>query len=199
MLFGEDRLFGDAVQLALQSAGFTIARPIRPLEPPDGAVAAVEEERPEIVVIEIDGTPRRLAIGAWIARSFPATKVVALADEEDPDVADSCVRMGFSGYVTKFLSTAQFIRSIETIAEGNLVVPRPPPRNARDLSDGLGLTPREREVLTLLTRGASGTQIAAALDVSEHTVRTHMQNLFSKLGVRSRVQAAAIGVRNGIR
>jgi two-component system nitrate/nitrite response regulator NarL len=61
------------------------------------------------------------------------------------------------------------------------------------------LTSREREVLTLLARGTSGTSIAEELSVTDHTVRTHLQNIFSKLGVRSRVQAAALAVRHGLR
>jgi two-component system nitrate/nitrite response regulator NarL len=60
------------------------------------------------------------------------------------------------------------------------------------------LTDREREVLSLLVEGASGAEMAERLNLSPHTVRTHVQNLLTKLQVHSRVEAAAFAVRHGI-
>jgi two-component system nitrate/nitrite response regulator NarL len=197
MVVGSDRLFADAVSVTLQGTGFVVTRV---LDPSEDAIVIVEGEGPDIVLVEIDASGEGISLGGRIARdSGGATKVVALSQTEDQRLVDRVVRMGFSGYVTKALPTAQFVRSIQTIANGNVVVPSPPPDDASDEGPLALLTGREREVLTLLVRGATSAEIARTLSVSDHTVRTHMQNLFAKLGVRSRVQAASIAVKHGVR
>jgi two-component system nitrate/nitrite response regulator NarL len=196
MVIGDDRLFADAVTVTLQGAGFVV----RVVDPSEDAIVIVEGEGPDIVLVEIDASGEGVSLGGRIARDCgSATKVVALSQTEDQRLVERVVRMGFSGYVTKALPTAQFVRSIETIANGHLVVPSPPPDDATDEGPLAILTGREREVLTVLVRGATSAQIARTLSVSDHTVRTHMQNLFAKLGVRSRVQAASIAVKHGVR
>jgi two-component system nitrate/nitrite response regulator NarL len=99
------------------------------------------------------------------------------------------------------MPTHEFVRSIESIAQGHVVVPstEPSPGGSAEAGPLSFLTAREREVLTLLVRGATSGEIARELSVSDNTVRTHMQNIFAKLGVRSRVQAAAVAVKHGIR
>jgi two-component system nitrate/nitrite response regulator NarL len=197
MVIGNDRLFADAVSLTLQGAGFEVTRM---LDPSEDAMVIVEGEGPDIVLVEIDGFGDGISLGGRIARdSGGATKVVALSQTEDQRLVDRAVRMGFSGYVTKAMPTEQFVRSMQTIANGNIVVPSPPPDDAADEGPLSLLTGREREVLILLVRGATSAEMARTLSVSDHTVRTHMQNLFAKLGVRSRVQAASIAVKHGVR
>ena len=197
VLLGEDRLFADAVRMVLEDAGFSIPRP---LGSPQDAIVVVDDVRPDIVLVEVD-TQHGVSVGGRVARERPWTKVVALADLDDRRLVERCLRLGFSGYVTKSLETRQFVRSIETIADGHLVMPGPGADVLTDEGDGplAVLTTREREVLTLLARGETSARIAGELSVSEHTVRTHMQNIFAKLGVRSRVQAAAIAVKRGVR
>ena len=68
----------------------------------------------------------------------------------------------------------------------------------RDRIVGAGLTKREREVLTLLADGLGNKQIAARLGISTNTVKTHLELLFEKLGVSTRAQAVAAGVRSGL-
>jgi DNA-binding NarL/FixJ family response regulator len=74
--------------------------------------------------------------------------------------------------------------------------PPPLPPNPRP-SDPFGLSPREREVLTLIARRLTDPEIAAALFISPRTVHRHASNLFDKLGVNSRREAAAVAVRHG--
>jgi two-component system, NarL family, nitrate/nitrite response regulator NarL len=199
MVVGNDRLFADAVSVALQGAGFVVPDMI---EPSEEAIVVVEGEAPEIVLVEVSASGDGLALGTRIAEnSGRGTKVVALTQAQDEQLVDRSVRMGFSGYLTKALPTDQFVRSIEKIADGHVVVPssKPPAENAAEVGPLTLLTRRERELLTLLVRGATSDEIARELSVSDNTVRTHMQNIFAKLGVRSRVQAAAIAVKYGVR
>ena len=198
MVVGNDRLFADALSLALQGIGYDVPGIV---EPSEDAIVVVEGEEPEIVLVEVSPSGDGLSLGGRIAADYGhATRVVALTQAEDEQLVARSVRMGFSGYLTRSMPTDEFVRSIETIAGGRLVVPSAQrPREPADAGPLALLTGREREVLTLLVRGATSGQIARELAVSDNTVRTHMQNIFAKLGVRSRVQAAAIAVKHGVR
>ena len=115
--------------------------------------------------------------------------------------------MGFDGYVTKDAQIDQFKSSIKTVVDGQVVVPR---RAARPVAGARSpeeqhayllasqLTAREREILALLAEGMDGVEIAKKLSVTKNTVRTHIQNILSKLQVHSRLEAAAFAVRYGL-
>jgi two-component system, NarL family, nitrate/nitrite response regulator NarL len=171
-------------------------------------VEAVRRERPEMVFVDI-GLPddSGLAVGKRILDELPETKVVALTAVSDPQVVREALRLGFDGYVTKDAQIEQFRTSIKTIVEGQVVVPRraagpvagartPEERHAALLAEQL--TVREREILELLADGLDGVDISKRLSVSKNTVRTHIQNILSKLQVHSRLEAAAFAVRHGL-
>jgi DNA-binding NarL/FixJ family response regulator len=91
------------------------------------------------------------------------------------------------------------------VIEGDVVVEVKPPRHRPRSEEqkaasvlSVTLTEREREVLSLLVEGASSAEMAERLFLSPHTVRTHVQNLMTKLQVHSRVEAASFAVRHGI-
>jgi two-component system, NarL family, nitrate/nitrite response regulator NarL len=200
-MLGSDRLFADAVRVTLERAGFSVSEL---MERSDDVIVVVDGVGPDVVLIEVGPSGEGLVLGSRIARGFPDTKVVALTDGEDVSLAERSVSLGCSGCLTKATPTAQFVRSIVAIVDGEVVVAASSPRDGMAGDTGgddsiRRLTSREREVLTLLARGTSSRSIADELSVSDHTVRTHLQNIFSKLGVRSRVQAAAMAVRLGVR
>src|SRR5207302_9839421 len=87
--------------------------------------------------------------------------------------------------------------AIEDVARGAEVVLVARTEHAEELV-GAGLTNREREILGLLAEGLGNKQIAARLGISTHTVKTHLELLFDKLGVSSRAEAVAVGVRRGL-
>lgn len=115
---------------------------------------------------------------------------------------------GATGYMSLECSPEQFIETVGKVAKGEIAVCGVD-RNATGSPNGrqkvdaerlaalVQLTPREREVLEQLSRGFSNRQIAENLFVSEHTVRTHVQNLRSKLNVRSKFQAAMLVMQAG--
>ncbi len=108
------------------------------------------------------------------------------------------LQVGASGYVLKDASNQELIGAIRVIAKGRRYLP---PNSAGLLMHELGricLTPREHDVLRLLARGESNCQIASHLGVSEETIKTYVKHLFSKLGVHSRSQAIATGVKRGL-
>jgi DNA-binding NarL/FixJ family response regulator len=169
------------------------------------ALEAVERHRPELVLVDL-GLPDRsgLELGPEILEAHPGTKVVALTANEDPRVVAKALRSGFVGYIPKTLPGAAFVRSIESIVEGQLVAPQPLVQADQSARDDRGsnpiemLTPRELQVLALLVGGATSEEMAASLSVSLHTVRTHVQNILAKLQVHSRLQATAVALSHGI-
>jgi len=137
----------------------------------------------------------------------PGTKVLAVTAMNDPKAVQKAVSLGFHGYLTKDTSMPRFVDSVKAAAAGQVVVPHrlvagpgaeasEEERQAAMLADQL--TPREVRVLALLVEGAGSPTISDRLSISPNTVRTHIQNILTKLQVHSRLQAAALATRHGI-
>ena len=100
----------------------------------------------------------------------------------------------------QIVAVAASLSEVRAAVDVVLVARAPATSNAptRDRVVGVGLTVREREILTLLADGLGNKQIAARLGISRNTVKTHLELLFDKLGVSTRAQAVAAGVRMGL-
>ncbi|MFB3738225.1 MAG: response regulator [Candidatus Velamenicoccus archaeovorus] len=166
-------------------------------------------ERPDLVLLDI-GLPDwdGIELGRTILAELPESKVVALTGLHDPRLVREAVAAGFHGFLSKDLRGSSFGRSILRVMDGEIVVPG---RDGKEASHWSGygasdevsllasqLTPRELEVLGLLARGADSRQMSSELGVRVNTVRTHIHSILSKLGVSSRLEAAAFAVRNGL-
>jgi two-component system, NarL family, nitrate/nitrite response regulator NarL len=132
----------------------------------------------------------------------PATKLLVLSGDAHPDTTAAVLAAGADGCLAKDRSSRQVATVIRRLAasEQAIVVPADPPP-ARDPSVELRvrtLTPRERELLGLLAVGWSNRRITEATQLSYLTVRSHMQNLLLKLGVRSQLEAVAFAVEHGV-
>jgi DNA-binding NarL/FixJ family response regulator len=146
------------------------------------------------------------------AGSGPATppKVVMLTTFDLDDYVYEALRAGASGFLLKDSPRHDLIAAVRAAAAGDaLLAPsvtrrlieafaRRPPETSPAPSQLASLTARERDVLLLLARGRSNSEIAAALFVSEATVKTHVGNLLAKLGLRDRVQAVILAYETGI-
>ena len=148
-----------------------------------------------------------LDVGREILERFPDIRVVAVTALNDVDVMREAMRIGFSGFLTKNTSVVELVASLRSVNNGEVVVTGRMAQRTRegripDDEDAAllarQLTPRELEVLALLAEGASSESIARRLSVSANTVRTHIQNVLTKLQVHSRLEAAAFAVRHGI-
>jgi DNA-binding NarL/FixJ family response regulator len=172
------------------------------------AIETARRERPDVVLLDL-GLPDvgGIETGRRILEELPDAKVIAVTAMNDSRVLRDAIRTGFQGYLTKDTPLAQFVGSIQTIVEGQVVMPStlaprvagaltPEERAAALLVEQL--TPREREVLALLAEGVNSKTICARLGVSSNTVRTHVQNILTKLQVHSRLEAATFGVRLGV-
>ncbi|MFI6737560.1 response regulator [Nonomuraea sp. NPDC050451] len=145
-----------------------------------------------------------------LSRTAPEVRVLILTTFEQDDYIFGALRAGASGFLLKRTRPEELIAAVHTIAAGDSllspsvtrrVVDRMAQQPTPDLSDRsrlAGLTPREREVLTLIARGLSNREIAAALVVEESTIRTHVKRVLMKLDLRDRVQAVIFAYESGL-
>jgi len=173
------------------------------------AVRLVAETEPDVVLMDLR-LPRLDGVDATrrIRAEHPAVQVIALTTYADDASIISAIQAGARGYLTKHAGGDQLRRAIETVAAGEaLLEPAVQARLLEAVAQGRagvpralpnGLTAREAEVLMLIARGLTNVDIARHLFVSEGTVKTHINNLFSKIGARDRAQAVAYAFRNGL-
>ena len=196
-------LFAEAVQAALVDNGMdvTIA-----YDGEDALTRSDEPDPPDLVLLDVGLVGEvGLVVGRKMLERRPETQVVALTALHDPAIADEALRSGFSGYLTKETKLASLMNVIRVVVDGGVVVadelirtparrlPCDDPEAAMLLAQ---LTSRELEVLELLSTGRTSEDIAAALHISRNTVRTHVQGILAKLGLHSRLQAAAFASRH---
>lgn len=174
-----------------------------------GSVAEVRQmvvsRRPQVVLMDYglpdgDGVSATAAIKA----SQPDVQVIMLTSYVDEDVLVAAIQAGCTGYVTKHKGADELTAAVRLAADGEALVSpdmlaRLLPRLRRG-NHGLGwdLTPRERQVLDLLAMGESKEAIAHRLFLSTNTVRNHIQNILTKLGAHSRLEAVAAAAREGL-
>jgi DNA-binding NarL/FixJ family response regulator len=172
-----------------------------------GAVAdLVEATRPDIVLLDarlpdISGVEvcRRLGV------SHPDVSVVILTTYTDPDLVEECIQAGARGYVVKDVEQFSLKESIRAVFRGQSVLA---PQVAGQVIAQARTRPQGRSrkaelsesqvaILRLISRGHSNREIAAEVHLSENTVKSHVQEIFRKLGVRNRVEAAILAGKSG--
>ena len=124
--------------------------------------------------------------------SYPATKVALMSGVANRDVANKAMALNARGFIPKSLSAVSFINAIKFILSGERYLPfdlasSEPSKNHDDLTN---VSAREMQTLEQLCIGLSNQEIARNLDIQEVTVKLHVKNIFSKLGVSNRTQAA---------
>ncbi len=128
----------------------------------------------------------------------PKAKIIVLAEHAGDAEIAAALKKGASGYICKDVSPEALVEAIRTVAAGRKYIPD---EIARVLSENLGqesLTPTEANVLRMIVGGMSNKEIGFALDISENTVKSHVQNIFGKIGVSDRTSAATTAIRRGL-
>jgi two-component system response regulator DesR len=163
----------------------------------DEVVAAARRTEPDMALLDIempgcDG----LTAAAALHAQLPACRVLILTTCGRPGYLRQAMESGVVGFLLKDAPAAQLATAIRRAMRGERIVD--PALALAALSEGNNpLTAREREVLAAATRGASITEIAASLALSEGTVRNYLSVAFQKLGARNRVEAARIAEDKG--
>ena len=171
------------------------------------AVQLVETLQPNIVLMdlvmpELDG----IQATKRIKERWPNVEVLMLTSFSDKDHVLPAIEAGAAGYQLKDIEPDDLVESIRAIMRGENTLH---PEATNSLEAGLRedeqlahvlnpLTPREQDVLAELTKGKSNREIASSLFVTEKTVKTHISNIFTKLNVQDRTQAALYAVKHGL-
>jgi DNA-binding NarL/FixJ family response regulator len=175
------------------------------------AVGQAVESCPDVALIDLD-LPNLDGVRATaqIKDRVPQCRVIVLAAEEDHKSLVEAVEAGASGYLTKDIPLVQLISATRAVHRGETLIPSHMVgtllagliRRRRQQDSAIRrigcLTRREKQVLALLADGADNDHIAQTLVISPQTARTHIQNILGKLGVHSRLEAAAMVMQNGI-
>jgi DNA-binding NarL/FixJ family response regulator len=166
-------------------------------------VAAFDETNANLILVNMGTRDSHLLIRAAMGISPGARIIVVGTPEEDEQKIIACAEAGVAGYHLRSDSLDDLIMLIHNVARGESIFP---PRVSailhRRLSNlasrpqpagrGLVLTTREAQILKMLELGRSNSDIAARLDIAVHTVKNHVHNLLTKLGVNTRAEAAAL-------
>lgn len=200
LLVDDHGLFRSGIRLLLQSEyGFHIVG-----EAADGleAVKSAHQLRPDLVLLDLN-LPGLSGLEALrlIKEDLPGCSVLMLTVSEDAADLVSALRGGADGYVLKNCDAGYLTDSIRRVVNGESVVSpvligklveqvREPSREEGVPRELDTLTPREKQVVQLIAKGESNKMIARHLELSESTVKIHVQNILKKLGLGSRVQIA---------
>ncbi len=133
-----------------------------------------------------------------IREQFPTARILVLTTYATDEFIFSALRAGAQGYLLKDASADELLAAIHSVYQGQTQLsPAVAARLVAGVSSGgpETLTPRELEVLTLMGKGQSNSEIAAALDIAPRTVKVHVQNILGKLGATNRTEAVSIAVR----
>ena len=169
------------------------------------AVEQARELTPDVVFMDV----RMPGIGGLEATKAirelrPDTKVILFTIEESRDAIADAIRAGVSGYLLKDVSATELIQAAKLAVEGKAVI-HPTLTRAFieevqyvDRRPETPLSKRESEILQKVAYGATTREVAHDLGISPHTVKTHLERIFEKLGANDRAQAVAIAIRGGI-
>jgi DNA-binding NarL/FixJ family response regulator len=177
----------------------------------DQAAAATRRLRPDVVMMDIQmpGCDGLAATRRITADADGRSRVIILTTFERDEYVFEALQAGASGFLLKNAPPEQLVEAVRVVASGDALLapsvtrrvieefarrPVEAPVRARLES----LTQREREVLVLLARGKSNSELAAELFVSEGTIKTHVSSVLSKLGLRDRVQAVVLAYESGL-
>jgi DNA-binding NarL/FixJ family response regulator len=167
---------------------------------------AVRRHRPAVCLLDrafSDGDGLELI--PELVEASPVTRVIVVTADPDDGSARKALELGASGFVHKTRGVTALIEAIHRVVDGRTVVELPPRRrpapsdpSAEVRRLAAHLTAREWDSLRLVVRGLGSAEMAAEMGVSVTTIRTHVQAVMTKLGVHSRLEAAALATRHGL-
>ena len=175
------------------------------------AVAATRRLGPDVVLMDIQmpGSDGLAATRQITAAAGARSRVLILTTFERDDYVFEALQAGASGFLLKNAPPEELVHAVRVVASGDALLAPSVTRRVieqfarrpveADVSARLdSLTQREREVLILLARGMSNSELAAELFVTEGTIKTHLSSLLAKLGLRDRVQAVVLAYESGL-
>jgi two-component system NarL family response regulator len=163
------------------------------------AIEAYERVRPDVMLLDL-----RMPImeGVEVVRRVrdtdPSARVIVLTTYDTDDEISQALKAGAKAYVLKDIAAAELVSCIRDVLAGKTYIAPAAAAKLAETVTRVQLTPRELAALRLLADGKANKEIAAELDISERTVKTHLEHLFEKLGVTSRTEAVKVATRRGL-
>jgi DNA-binding NarL/FixJ family response regulator len=162
-------------------------------------IALYRKFQPDITLYGLR-TPDLCGVDAvkFIRAEFPKANIIILAERAGDSEIRRALENGACGFVLKDAPAEELLKAVRAVYRGKRFIS---PEIAEVLTDNLGsedLTPAERRVVEMIVRGASNKEISAKLSITENTVKTHLKNIFDKLSVDDRTEAALTAIRRGI-
>ena len=163
------------------------------------AIELFRQHQPDITLMDL----RMPIIGgvdaiSRIRQEFPTARIIVLTTYDGDEDIYRSLQAGAQGYLLKDMFFEELEQAIRRVHAGSRLIPGPVAERLAERMSGSNLTGRELEVLEEIVRGRSNKEIAGILSISEATVKSHINNLLSKLGVTDRTQAATTALQRGI-
>jgi len=163
------------------------------------AVEQFRQHRPDIALLDLrmpgmSGTEAAAAI----RKEFPHARMIALTTYGGDEDIRRALAAGVQAYLTKDVLHDELLNAIRAVHAGQTYLPAGVAAALAAQMPRPDLSAREVQVLELIVRGLANKQIAYALSIAEHTVKNHVKNILSKLGVQDRTQAATAAIQRGI-
>ena len=163
------------------------------------AVELYRQHQPDVTLMDLRmNTMNGVETTRAIRAEFPNARIIVLTTFDGDEDIYRALQAGARGYLLKGMDTEELLAAIRTVHSGKSRIPAPVAERLAERMNAPTLTDRETEVLRLIVGGNSNKEIAAALFISEATVKTHINSLLSKLGVSDRTQAATTALQRGI-
>ena len=171
-----------------------------PVALPSTLLFRVQSDSPDVIVIAAgEALVARGGNRSGLREIFSETPAVLLAEEPGAAMVRNAARMHIYSVLPMEVTTQALVAAIAaTVAGFAVTLPREPSPTADATPGGEHLTAREVEILRLMARGHRNKQVAAQLNISEHTVKFHISSVMAKLGARTRTEAVTIGVTRGL-
>jgi two-component system nitrate/nitrite response regulator NarL len=194
VICGGNRILSEALAVALEARDRELNAVAATTA--DECVSAVGRYAPDVCAVDVrlPETADALHVICEIRSSFPDTAVVMICDASDPSTLAKARKLGISGFLATSRSVSEVANALRAIASGQPVFDPVPP-SASPPAPSFVLTPREAEVLRRIAAGQHTRQMACEMDIAISTLRTYVKNVFAKIGVHSRLEAAAVARR----
>jgi two-component system, NarL family, response regulator len=163
------------------------------------AVRLFQQHRPDVILMDLrlPGMSGLDALRA-IRRLDPTVRCVVLTTYEGDEDIHQAMAAGAAGYLIKAMSHETLVEALRKVHSGTRFLPAPVARSLATRTPNSDLSPREREVLSLMVHGKSNKDIGAALKITEATVKCHVSVILERLGVTDRTQAVIAALRRGL-
>ena len=165
----------------------------------------IEERSPDVILIEYQAAEASAGDIRNLVDTCPSSTIAVLVSPESSKEFVPVMQAGATGYLSTNLTAEEFIKSLNMLLQGDIVVSRETIHTLKDALDNKGtksltddLTEREFEVVQLIGHGQTNREIAEKLVISEHTVKVHLRSILNKLNLRNRQQIAAYAAQEEI-